>query len=130
MRTPRGRRIDALLNYINFWRCIGAFVGENTNKGKKESSFLIIFLSFLSICEYSIVVNPISIHRVKLIFFIISFDLYFRGMTHNGSGLCDGGAFKAQIFNFAQKFNRSTAVEFSSFAPLLQNPCYQLAFFG
>jgi hypothetical protein len=41
----------------------------------------------------------------------------------NVSGLCDGGAIEAQIFNFAQKFNRRTAVELCSFAPLLQNPC-------
>lgn len=41
----------------------------------------------------------------------------------NGSGLCDGGAIEAQIFNFAQKFNRRTTVELCSFAPLLQNPC-------
>jgi len=39
------------------------------------------------------------------------------------SGLCDGGAIEAQIFNFVQKFNRRTAVELCSFAPLLQNPC-------
>ena len=39
------------------------------------------------------------------------------------SGLCDGGAIEAQIFNFAQKLNRRTTVELCSFAPLLQNPC-------
>jgi hypothetical protein len=47
----------------------------------------------------------------------------------NVSGLCDGGAIEAKIFNFAQKFNRRTAVELCTFAPLLQNPCYQQLFF-
>lgn len=50
-------------------------------------------------------------------------------MTHNGERLGEGGAFEAQIFNFAQKFNRRTTVELCSFAPLLQNPCYLLALF-
>jgi hypothetical protein len=44
-------------------------------------------------------------------------------MAANGLGLCDGGEFKAQNFNFAQKLNQSTTVELCSFAPLLQNPC-------
>ena len=44
-------------------------------------------------------------------------------IAYNVSGLCDGGAIEAQIFNFAQKFNRRTTVELCSFAPLLQNPC-------
>jgi hypothetical protein len=46
-----------------------------------------------------------------------------RRDVDNGSGLCDGGAIEAQIFNFALKFNRRTTVELCSFAPLLQNPC-------
>src|SRR5690606_35368504 len=41
----------------------------------------------------------------------------------NVSGLCDGGAIEAQIFNFVQKLNRRNTVELRSFAPLLQNPC-------
>ena len=47
---------------------------------------------------------------------------FFRVAT-NVSGLCDGGAIEAQIFNFAQKLNRRTTVELCSFAPLSQNPC-------
>ena len=39
------------------------------------------------------------------------------------SGLCDGGAIEARIFNFVQKLNRRTALELGSFAPLSQNPC-------
>jgi hypothetical protein len=58
---------------------------------------------------------------------IISINHYYRvgrfSLTANVSGLCDGGAIEAQIFNFAQKLNRRTAVELCSFAPLLQNPC-------
>jgi len=33
------------------------------------------------------------------------FDADALAITHNVSGLCDGGAIEAQIFNFAQKFN-------------------------
>lgn len=44
-------------------------------------------------------------------------------IAYNVLGLCDGGAIEAQIFNFAQQFNRRTTVELCSFAPLLQNPC-------
>ena len=47
----------------------------------------------------------------------------FGRIAGNVSGLCDGGAIEAQIFNFAQKLNRRTTVELCSFAPLLQNPC-------
>ena len=51
--------------------------------------------------------------------------MYNREMlTHNVSGLCDGGAIEVQIFNFVLKLNRRTTVELSGFAPLLQNPCY------
>jgi hypothetical protein len=50
-------------------------------------------------------------------------------MGGNVSGLCDGGAIEVQIFNFAQKLNRRTAVELCSFAPLLQNPCWQKLLF-
>ncbi len=54
---------------------------------------------------------------------ITNFAVVFHKMSANGSGLCDGGAIEAQIFNFALKFNRRTTVELCSFAPLLQNPC-------
>ena len=49
-------------------------------------------------------------------------------LAANGSGLCDGGAIEAQIFNFVQKLNRRTTVELCSFAPLLQNPCCAFVF--
>jgi hypothetical protein len=51
-------------------------------------------------------------------------------MLATGFGLCDGGEIEAQIFNFVQKLNRRTTVEFSTFAPLLQNPCWQFVLFS
>jgi len=39
------------------------------------------------------------------------------------SGLCEGGALKAQMLNSSQMPNISTNVELSTEAPLLQNPC-------
>jgi hypothetical protein len=51
-------------------------------------------------------------------------------VADNVSGLCDGGAIEAQIFNFAQMLNRRTTVELCTFAPLLQNPCYMPFFFS
>ena len=47
----------------------------------------------------------------------------FGDIADNVSGLCDGGAIEAQIFNFVKKVNRRTTVELCNFAPLLQNPC-------
>ena len=56
-------------------------------------------------------------------FLTFSFVICLEAIAANVSGLCDGGAIEAQIFNFVQKLNRRTAVELCSFAPLLQNPC-------
>jgi len=54
----------------------------------------------------------------------LSFFHVCRGMVADyGLQLGEVAALEAQIFNFAQKFNRITAVELCSFAPLLQNPC-------
>jgi len=50
-------------------------------------------------------------------------------MAANVLGLCDGGAIEVQNLNFAQMLKRRTTVEFCSFAPLLQNPCYLLLYF-
>jgi hypothetical protein len=49
------------------------------------------------------------------------FVVYVIQHCGNGFGLGEGGAIEAQIFNFAQKLNRRTAVELCSFAPLLQS---------
>jgi len=51
-------------------------------------------------------------------------------MGGNVSGLCDGGAIEAQIFNFVLQLNRRTTVELCSFAPLLQNPCWWQCFYA
>ena len=53
----------------------------------------------------------------------LSVGLCRHSLATNVSGLCDGGAIEAQIFNFAQKLNRRNNVEPCSFPPLLQNPC-------
>jgi len=74
----------------------------NFRLGKGFSSF-----SILIVC---VLINSIS-------------SVIFYSIAYNGSGLCDGGAIEAQIFNFAQMLNRRTTVEICSFAPLLQNPC-------
>lgn len=49
-------------------------------------------------------------------------------LATNGSGLCDGAAIEAKIFNFAQKLNRRTTVELCSLAPLSQTRCYAQCF--
>jgi len=43
----------------------------------------------------------------------------------NGLGLCEVGAFNAQIFNLAQMLIRIPMLKFSTSAPILQNPCWQ-----
>jgi hypothetical protein len=44
-------------------------------------------------------------------------------LAGNVLGLCEVGAFKAQMLNLELLFNRITAVQFSTSAPILQNPC-------
>jgi hypothetical protein len=44
-------------------------------------------------------------------------------LAGNGLGLCEGGEIEAQMFNLAQMLIRITNVQFSTKAPLLQNPC-------
>jgi hypothetical protein len=61
--------------------------------------------------------------------FFIRFSVRSAKLTHNVVRLGEGGAIEAQNFNFAQKLNRRTTVELCSFAPLLQNPCYQQLLF-
>jgi len=70
--------------------------------------------------------------RTRISILLCQLVSYFAGcskVSANVSGLCDGGAIEAQIFNFAQKLNRRTTVELCSFAPLLQNPCCMLCFY-
>ena len=45
----------------------------------------------------------------------------FNKLADNVSGLCDGGAVEAQNFNFAQKLNRRTTLEFCTNPAILPN---------
>jgi hypothetical protein len=49
-------------------------------------------------------------------------------LAGNGLQLGEVAEIEAQIFNFAQKSNRRTAVEFSTKPAILPNCCYLLAF--
>jgi hypothetical protein len=44
-------------------------------------------------------------------------------LPHNGFRLGDVAEIEAQMFSFAQKFNRRTVVEFSTSAAILPNRC-------
>ena len=68
-------------------------------------------------------VNANTMDNFFFIFRLFFYVIFSGKIAGNVLGLCDGGAIEAQIFNFAQKLNRRTAVELCSFAPLLQNPC-------
>ena len=50
-------------------------------------------------------------------------------IAHNGLQLGEVAEIEAQMFSFAQKFNRRTAVEFSTKPAILPNTCYRLPFF-
>lgn len=47
----------------------------------------------------------------------------------NVSGLGEVAEIEAQMFSFAQKFNRRTELEFSTKPAILPNPCYAFALF-
>jgi len=49
---------------------------------------------------------------------------------HNVLGLCEGGEIEAQMFILAQMFNRIPMLEYSTNAPLLQNPCCAMYYFS
>src|SRR5690554_4496059 len=78
------------------------------------SQHLVVWQLFLKIVAERPALICIKAPTIKLIVVQVTHVL----------GLCDGGAIEAQIFSFAQKLNRRTAVELCSFGPLLQNPCY------
>jgi len=48
--------------------------------------------------------------------------------VHNVLQLGEVAEIEAQMFSFAQKFNRRTAVEFSTEPAILPNCCYLLCF--
>lgn len=50
-------------------------------------------------------------------------------MPYNVSGLGEVAEIEAQMFSFAQKFNRRTELEFSTKPAILPNPCYAFALF-
>jgi hypothetical protein len=49
-------------------------------------------------------------------------------VTHNGFGIGEVGAFKAQMFNLAQVLIGIPMFKYSTSAPILPIPCYLLAF--
>jgi hypothetical protein len=53
----------------------------------------------------------------------------FRCITANGLQLGEVAEIEAQMFSFIQKFNRRTAVEFSTEPAILPNCCYMPFFF-
>ena len=71
--------------------------------------------------------NNINSSIVRFVFCLSVLCLHTVGhrVTHSGPGLDEVAETEAQMFSFAQKLNRRTTVELCSFAPLLQNPCYQ-----
>jgi len=54
----------------------------------------------------------------------------FLMVAHNGLQLGEVAEIEAQMFSFAQKFNRRTAVEFSTEPAILPNCCYAQWFFS
>ena len=95
----------------------------------KVSIIVRLVLSLLSIIGETVNANlscfgscPLQAKVKKVVNMIkICFIVRFSKIATNVSGLCDGGAIEAQIFNFAQKLNRRTTVELCSFAPLSQS---------
>ena len=57
------------------------------------------------------------------------FAVRFSKLTANGWQLGEVAEIEAQMFSFAQKFNRRTAVEFSTEPAILPNCCYLLCCF-
>jgi len=51
-------------------------------------------------------------------------------ISHNGLQLGEVAENEAQMFSFAQKFNRRTELEFSTEPAILPNCCYAFALFS
>ena len=68
-----------------------------------------------------------ALGKGELFFIVVMFlcilDCTFHRIADNVLQLDEVAEIEAQMFSFAQKFNRRTTVELCSFAPLLQNPC-------
>jgi hypothetical protein len=52
--------------------------------------------------------------------------MFFLKITHNVSQLGEVAEIEAQMFSFAQKFNRRTELDFSTKSAILPNCCYGL----
>jgi hypothetical protein len=57
-----------------------------------------------------------------IIFYFKNTWIYFK-LAHNVLRLGDVAEIEAQMFSFAQKFNRKTELEFSTSAAILTNRC-------
>ena len=83
-----------------------------------------IFLFFLGLIEKkSLNYWPNNILRT---FF---YAHYCQMVSSNGLQLGEVAEIEAQMFSFAQKFNRRTELEFSTEPAILPNCCYLLCFF-
>jgi hypothetical protein len=51
-------------------------------------------------------------------------SIFFGSIAYNGLQLGEVAEIEAQMFSFAQKVNRRTAVEFSTEPAILPNCCY------
>ena len=60
---------------------------------------------------------------VSVIFQMFNVSTVAYSMGHNGLWLGEVEEIEAQMFSFAQKFNRRTAVEFSTKPAILPNCC-------
>lgn len=68
--------------------------------------------------------------NLKIIFPLIQlfYEFFFQGFRHIGLQLGEVADFKAEMFSFTQKFNRRTAVEFSTEPAILPNRCCAFVF--
>src|SRR5690606_9765072 len=110
---------ELLSNYL--------LINRNQIEVHKEKAVLALSFGMMifRLLRFHSVYKKKEIVNLKLLVFFSQFG--FK-ISYNVLGLCDGGAIEARTFNFVLIFDRSTNVEFCSFAPLLQNPCYRLAF--
>jgi len=74
-----------------------------------------------------------ALGKGELFFIVVMFlcilDCTFHRIADNVLQLGEVAEIEAQMFSFAQKFNRRTAVEFSTKPAILPNCCYLLCLF-
>jgi len=61
---------------------------------------------------------------------MVCFSTIFGKLATNGLQLGEVAEIEAQMFRFAQKFNRRTFIEFSTEPAILPNCCYVFALFA